>query len=137
MLKTYRFLSVPIPSIHRLAHKMLLTQLNVIRLITIRNIGTTAQCLSQTSMKQIKVMKKIMAGREKGKRRWVYNENMPKMESATKLSSTLKQGKEANRRVTILNKLFMKNVTDLMATGMFAEKLYGYGLQVSLNSCIV
>ncbi|XP_070504489.1 uncharacterized protein [Chironomus tepperi] len=110
---------------------MLLTQINIFRLITIRNISTTAQCLSQTSIKQIKVMKKIMAGREKGRRRWVYNENMPKMESASKLSSTLKQGKEANRRVTILNKLFMKNVTDLMATGMFAEKLYGYGLQIS------
>lgn len=111
---------------------MLLKQINnTFRLIAIRNIAITAQCPSQTSIKQIKVMKKIMAGREKGRRRWVYNENMPKMESATKLSSTLKQGKEANRRVTILNKLFMKNVTDLMATGMFAEKLYGYGLQIS------
>lgn len=114
-----------------LAQKMLLKQINIFGLITIRNICITAQCSSQTSIKQIKVMKKIMAGREKGRRRWVYNENMPKMESATKLSSTLKQGKEANRRVTILNKLFMKNVTDLMATGIFAEKLYGYGLQVS------
>lgn len=80
------------------------------------------------------MLKKIMAGREKGRRRWIYNENMPKMENPTKLSSTLKQGKEANRRVTVLNKLFMKNVTDLMATGMFAENLFGYGLQVTFSN---
>ncbi|KAG5681833.1 hypothetical protein PVAND_011241 [Polypedilum vanderplanki] len=73
-----------------------------------------------------------MAGREKGKRRWIYDENqLPKMVNPTKLSSTTKQGKEANRRVTVLNKLFMKNVTDLMATDLFAEELYGYGLQIS------
>lgn len=112
---------------------MLFKSINFIRLITIRSISRNTPCLSQVNVKQVKVMKKIMAGREKGRRRFVYNENMPKMENPTKLSSTLKQGKEANRRVTVLNKLFMKNVTDLMATGEYAEKLYGYGLQVSTN----
>lgn len=112
---------------------MLLKSIKSLRLIILRNITLDTQCQSHTSVKQVKVLKKIMAGREKGKRRWVYNENMPKMENPTKLSSTFKQSKEANRRVTVLNKLFMKNVTDLMATGMFAEKLYGYGLQVKLT----
>jgi ribosome-binding factor A len=81
-------------------------------------------------MKQVKVLKKIMAGRDKGKRRWHYEE-FPKMIPASKLSSAEYQGKEANRRVTVLNKLFMKNVTDLMATGVFAEVLFGYGIQIS------
>jgi hypothetical protein len=64
----------------------------------------------------------------------VFNESLPKMENPMKLSSTARQGKESNRRVTVLNKLFMQNVTDLMATDSFAEDLFGYGLQVSVNS---
>lgn len=80
--------------------------------------------------KEVKVMKKIMAGRDKGKRRWHYEE-FPKMVTASKLSNADGQGKEANRRITVLNKLFMKNVTDLMATGVFADVLFGYGIQIS------
>lgn len=83
-----------------------------------------------SSLKEVKVMKKIMAGRDKGKRRWHYEE-FPKMVTASKLSNAEGQGKEANRRITVLNKLFMKNVTDLMATGVFAEVLFGYGIQIS------
>lgn len=76
------------------------------------------------------MMKKIMAGHDKGKRRWHYEE-FPKMVTAQKLSNAYGQGKEANRRITVLNKLFMKNVTDLMATGVFADVLFGYGIQIS------
>lgn len=109
-------------------------KINLIQIVTqIRSINTTTCCLS-TNIKQVKVMKKIMAGREKGKRRWMYNENLPKMENPNKLGSTLNQGKEANRRVTVLNKLFMKNVTDLMATDLFAEDLFGFGLQVIIKN---
>lgn len=80
--------------------------------------------------REVKVMKKIMAGRDKGRRRWHYEE-FPKMVTVQKLSSAGGQGKEANRRITVLNKLFMKNVTDLMSTGVYAEVLYGYGIQIS------
>lgn len=80
--------------------------------------------------KQVHMLKKIMAGREKGKRRWCYNENLPKVENIQKISSSKGQGKESNRRITVLNKLFMKNITDLMATDNFAKSILGYGLQV-------
>jgi ribosome-binding factor A len=76
------------------------------------------------------MLKKIMAGREKGKRRFVYNENLPKMENVKKLSDAKGQGKESARRITVLNKLFMKNITDLMATDAFSKGLAGYGIQV-------
>lgn len=77
------------------------------------------------------MMKKILSGgREKGKRRFMYNENLPKMESVKKLSDSKGQNKESVRRITVLNKLFMKNITDLMATDKFARNITGYGIQV-------
>lgn len=39
--------------------------------------------------------------------------------------------KHTNRRITVLNKLFMKNITDLMATGAMAESITGLGIEVS------
>lgn len=77
-------------------------------------------------------MKKIMAGREKGKRRWTFNESLPKIESVKKLSDARGQGKESLRRITVLNKLFMKYITDLMATDGFAKEVTGYGIQVRI-----
>lgn len=95
----------------------------------VRSINTT-QCHAQVSIKQVNMMKKIMAGREKGKRRY-HLEEYPKMVSAVSLSNPVRQGKEGTRRITVLNKLFMKNVTDLMTSGIFAEKLFGHGIQIS------
>lgn len=36
-----------------------------------------------------------------------------------------------SKRTSILNKLFMRNITDLMSTGEYATQFYGYGLQVN------
>jgi Tfp pilus assembly protein PilW len=110
---------------------MLTRKINLPSLVTQFRAIATTKCCDQVSNKQVNVLKKIMAGREKGKKRWVYDLNLPKMENPNKISSTMRQGKQSNRRVTVLNKLFMKNVTDLMATDTFAASLYGYGLQVS------
>lgn len=104
--------------------------MQIVQLILKRSIFTTS-CQQQVNIKQVKMMKKIMVGREKGKRRFVCEE-FPKMVTAEKMSNPEKQGKEGKRRSTVLNKLFMKNVTDLMASsGMFAEKIFGYGIQIS------
>jgi hypothetical protein len=96
---------------------------------------TTTCCLQGGQMnKQVHMLKKIMAGREKGKRRWVYNTNLPKVENVQKMSNSKGQGKESNRRITVLNKLFMKNITDLMATDSFSKGILGYGIQVKFES---
>jgi hypothetical protein len=79
------------------------------------------------------MMKKIMAGRDKGNRRWKYNENLPKLENVQKISSAKGQGKESTRRITVLNKLFMKNITDLMATDNFSKSIVGLGVQVRMK----
>lgn len=93
---------------------------------------STTNVLQAGEIRQMKTMKKIMAGREKGSRKWVYNDkDLPKMQPIQKISGTKNQGKESNRRVTVLNKLFMENITSLMATDRFAEAIYGCGLQVT------
>lgn len=103
-------------------------------LILIRSFSSTLQqCYKSKGSimtKQINVMKKIMVGREKGKRRWILNENMPKLETAKNISNTHGQTKSQSKRVIVLNKLFMKNISDLMATDAYAKNILGYGLQV-------
>ena len=97
-----------------------------------QNLSTTCflQKASGQMSKQVHMLKKIMAGREKGNRRWKFNENLPKLENVQKISTAKGQGKESNRRITVLNKLFMKNVTDLMATDSFSKSIVGFGIQV-------
>lgn len=113
----------------------MLRKLNYFNFLQLRSIVSSSQCHAQSKVniamgKQVKMMKKIMVGREKGKR--MYREEAhPKLNEASKLSSTDKQGKEANRRVTVLNKLFMKHITDMMACGDYADKIFGYGIQVA------
>lgn len=40
-------------------------------------------------------------------------------------------GRQTSKRLVVLNKLLMKNITDLMATGENSDKLVGYGLEIS------
>lgn len=86
---------------------------------------------SHTANRETNMLRKLITGRDKGKKSWYSNTDSPKLPSPTGLSRNKGQGKEANRRVSILNKLFMKNITDLMATGDVSEKLLGRGLEVS------
>lgn len=81
--------------------------------------------------RETKMLRKLITGRDKGKKNWYSNTDSPKLPSPVGLSRNKGQGKEATRRVSVLNKLFMKNITDLMATGDVSEKLLGRGLEVS------
>ncbi|XP_058059113.1 putative ribosome-binding factor A, mitochondrial [Anopheles bellator] len=102
--------------------------------ITSSHMFSASCALRASSTKAAKVLNKLMNGTNKVKRKHYYDETSdrgPKLMSVSTVASTKRQGKESNRRVTVLNKLFMKNITDLMATGSFAGDLYGYGLQVS------
>lgn len=78
-----------------------------------------------------KTLRKIISGRDKGKKNWYLNSDSPKLPSPVGLSKNKGQGKESNRRIAMLNKLFMQNITDLMATGDVSERLLGRGLEVS------
>lgn len=88
--------------------------------------------------RQGKIMGKLFGNRVSGsKKRW-----FPSTDSqAASANVVFKQsqfgkvpnsgGKNATRRMTVLNKLFMKHITDLMATGEISETILGKGLQVS------
>uniref|UniRef100_A0A182QNK6 Ribosome-binding factor A, mitochondrial n=1 Tax=Anopheles farauti TaxID=69004 RepID=A0A182QNK6_9DIPT len=104
----------------------------MLKIVTIRLFSTSSTLLSSSS-KAAKVFNKLMNGSKAKKRRYYdeTNDRGPKLLPASSLASTNRQGKESNRRVAVLNKLFMKNITDLMATGTFASDLYGYGIQIS------
>lgn len=82
--------------------------------------------------KQGKVLNKLMFGSDKNKRKWYGEQTTPTVFSTpTTLASTKGQGKESTRRLTVLNKLFMEQITDLMATGEYSEDIVGYGIQIS------
>lgn len=55
------------------------------------------------------------------------------MPSAESFSKGACEGKKSqnSKRVTVLNKLFMKHITDLMATGENAEKFANYGIEIN------
>lgn len=61
-----------------------------------------------------------------------YNE-APILPSAESFSKGAFEGKksQSSKRVTVLNKLFMRHITDLMATGENAEKFANFGIEVN------
>lgn len=73
-------------------------------------------------------MKKLLVGKVKTKRIWQMDNDTPRLPSVASISNPKDQGKSSLRRVNVLNKLFMRYVTDLMATdGSWS----GYGLEIS------
>lgn len=54
---------------------------------------------------------------------------MPSVKSLTKVKH--EPGKRGERRIAMLNKMFMKNITDLMSTGTLAMNVVGYGIEIS------
>nr|XP_023020771.1 uncharacterized protein LOC111509289 [Leptinotarsa decemlineata] len=75
-------------------------------------------------------MKKILGVNKK--RKFVHYEGAPAFtpESFSKGSS---DGRPSinSRRAAVLNKLFMKHVTDLMATGEYASEILGHGIEIN------
>lgn len=54
---------------------------------------------------------------------------MPTVKSLTKVNR--EPGKQGLQRLAMLNKLFMKNITDLMSTGTVAMEIVGRGIEIS------
>lgn len=69
-----------------------------------------------------------MQGKVKSKKLWKSDSDTPKLVSIASLSNPTSQGKSSLRRVNVLNKLFMRYITDFMATG---DTFSGYGLEIS------
>lgn len=54
---------------------------------------------------------------------------MPTPENLVKEANTSK--KTSSKRAAVLNKLFMKHITDLMATGENASQYSGLGIEIN------
>lgn len=67
-------------------------------------------------------------GKVKSKKQWKFDDDRPKLPSIASLSNPVSQGKSSLRRVTVLNKLFMRHITDFMATD---DTFTGYGLEIT------
>lgn len=109
---------------------------DVIRLsINNRSIHCTAisSVGNSSSGKQVKILNKLMYGRDKGKRVWHTSSDpgLNQFSNVKAISNPMGVKKHISRRTTVLNKLFMKNITDLMATGEISEEVLGKGVQIS------
>lgn len=93
-----------------------------------KNTGTGSM-----ANRQVKIMNKLMFGRKnKAKKGWYDSEpSFNQFTSAQSISNPVGVKKHTNRRITVLNKLFMKNITDLMANGEMTEEILGRGVEVS------
>lgn len=93
-----------------------------------------------TIKREGKILRKLINGREKGNKNWYTNNGIgigsasdktASVSSAKELSRISNRGKEAIRRVAVLNKLFMTHITDRMATGEASEFILGHCIEVS------
>ncbi|CAG9861362.1 unnamed protein product [Phyllotreta striolata] len=73
-------------------------------------------------------MRKVM-GKHNAKKKFYYNETIP---HSAKVASEISTQRAVidSRRAVVLNKLFMRNITDLMSTGENAHLLLGLGVEV-------
>lgn len=79
--------------------------------------------------RQAKILGKLVNNsRRKKTRGWFDGDVVVKVSS---IASTHNQNKNAPRRVLVLNKLFMKNVTDLLASSKLGEEIAGLGIEFS------
>ncbi|XP_059621725.1 uncharacterized protein LOC132265177 [Phlebotomus argentipes] len=105
-----------------------------------RTVATSAAMGRQripvfSASKQSKIMSKLVHGRDKGRRQWHEN-NIPsgtfdRAASAQAISNPRGHPKHVLRRVTVLNKLFMRNIADIMSTGELSQEIVGKGLEIS------
>lgn len=81
-----------------------------------------------TMNRQIKTLNKLLTGKKKSKKNWKIDDDVPKLPSIESLTHPTSQGKSSTRRVHVLNKLFMRHITDYMGTD---NTFSGYGLEIS------
>ncbi|XP_001603020.2 putative ribosome-binding factor A, mitochondrial isoform X2 [Nasonia vitripennis] len=91
-------------------------------------------CARLSSMQLGRIVNKVMSSDRTKKSRYKVPANAPHMpQIQPNFGPTSKTSKTThkNRRVTVLNKVFMKYITDLMASGEVAAQLIGRGIEVS------
>ncbi|KAK7862991.1 hypothetical protein R5R35_014546 [Gryllus longicercus] len=86
--------------------------------------------MCKSANKQAKTMAKLMTASYRKKKSWYSAEimsNIPLLPANKKFQ----EGGTTKRRVDVLNKLFMRSITDLLATGEVAPYLIGHGVSIT------
>ncbi|KAJ3650098.1 hypothetical protein Zmor_021806 [Zophobas morio] len=79
-----------------------------------------------------KILSKVMGMRNASKKKRIFSESgvLPNAEMFSKGSNEGRYSGSA-RRVSVLNKLFMKYITDLLATGEYSKEFTGHGIEIN------
>ncbi|XP_037035197.1 uncharacterized protein LOC119073667 [Bradysia coprophila] len=93
-------------------------------LVFVRNASSKGFVMGR----QIRTLNKLLTGKKKSKKNWKIDDDVPKLPSIESLSNPTSHGKSSQRRVHVLNKLFMRHITDYMATD---STFTGYALEIS------
>lgn len=108
-----------------ICHIRFLAPLIKLGLLSYRNAG------SISFSRQSKMLNKLVYGKVTAKRKRFIDGDTPKLTTASALSNPSRQGKNASRRVNVLNMLFMQNISDLLVNGEVAYMIAGSGLEIS------
>ncbi|XP_017092391.2 putative ribosome-binding factor A, mitochondrial [Drosophila bipectinata] len=101
----------------------------------VRNKSTSKT--SDGLRQQGKIFRTLLGNRVKGsKKRWypAQDDKFSRSDSQPTTGVSLSRphaSKSNNRRISVLNKLFMTNITDFLATSEISESIVGRGMQVS------
>ncbi|XP_015189950.1 PREDICTED: putative ribosome-binding factor A, mitochondrial [Polistes dominula] len=82
------------------------------------------------AIRQSKIMNKFLKQNE-SKRKWYKNNPPAELDFHSSLLKEKKPSVHAQRRMVVLNKLFMKNITDLMSTCEAASELSERGVEIT------
>jgi ribosome-binding factor A len=97
-----------------------------ITLISVYNFHTASSFNANAG----KVMKKLMGQTWKKKKIFSEYNAFPNPEMFSKGSQEGRYSGSA-RRVSVLNKLFMKHITDLLSTGEYSSEFSAYGIEIN------
>ncbi|XP_031626025.1 uncharacterized protein LOC116342518 [Contarinia nasturtii] len=88
--------------------------------------------LASNDSRQSRMLQKLLTGKRKpfsNNFKWVESSTTPKFESINTMQK--KTSKMSIRRTSMLNKMFMRHITDIIASGEIGEELCGLGLQIT------
>ncbi|XP_046999691.1 putative ribosome-binding factor A, mitochondrial [Schistocerca americana] len=95
---------------------------------TARSLCVSCGAMNKYAAREGRFLAKVMKSGPKKKKYWSSFEDNS-VPSATQMASAI--GGKSAKRVAVLNKLFMKNITGLMATGEVAAEILGKGIEIS------
>lgn len=115
---------------------MLQSNRTVIRLL--RNVCVLKTQLRDASytQRESRMLNKLMTGKRKPNFKFTDKSTIMEKSSSFDITKKTSTTKISQRRTIVLNKMFMRHVTDIIASGPIGYELYGLGLEITkVNVC--